>query len=174
MRLKNSNKTPPYGWVFWYKAPDGTTVQLAPQVNSLSALTAYVIKTFENQGIAVPENMQEIVEHQICMRQDNPTETCWSGGIGDDLHHKWVKPFLKKVIAAVEEEPETGATPKKKGVLSRAFSAARRAVRKQAQAIKSCVGCSGTITYDPTVNNLGRAGVLNELPQKLKKIKPSL
>lgn len=119
--------------------------------NNLAQLTEKVKGAFSNNGIPIPEDLQVIIEHQICVCQDNPTEVCWSGGIGDDLHNKWIGPFLKRLARAMDTSEE--------GVISRA----RRAVAKTAEKIAGCSSCKGSRVYQNGKNNLGRAGTLNKI-----------
>jgi hypothetical protein len=152
MKLKNKNETPHGGFTFYFKANDGTTVMV--RSNSLSQLSEKVSVQMRNLLIPVPSNIKTIIEHQICLRQPSPIEACWSSGLGDDLHHKWIAPFLKRVSMGLA--PSEGSS---EGLISRARKKASGIV----QSIARCSSCSGTKVYDKSKNNLGRAGMVNKL-----------
>lgn len=139
MTLKEHHKQPIGGFTFYFEAPSGEVVQLTGA--SISNLTRKVNSNFLNLGMNVPENLAAIIEHQICLRQPNPVASCWSGGLGDTLHHKWIKPFISRASDAVKAL--TGYS----GL----------------EAVSNCQTCSGTKVYKAGANNLGRAGTLNKI-----------
>lgn len=132
------------GYLFYFLS--GETVQqlMAP---SLRQLTEKARLTLLAQGIPPPEELSVIIEHQICLRQPDPKSACWSSGLGDDLHNKWVKTFLSSAARAIT----VIGTPTAKNI--------GRAITK----VATCQTCAGTTVYDPQANNLGRAGNLNSL-----------
>lgn len=145
MRLKNPNRTPQGGFVFYYVLPDQSEgrIPVTGSANGIKALAVLARAILPPQGITVPQNIEEIIEHQICLRQPNPTSACWKSGIGDSLHHSIFKPLSEKLASAI-----SSFAPK---------AAAR------VRSIGGCSSCSGTKTYDQRRNNLGRAGTLNKL-----------
>lgn len=146
MRLRNVNEPPPgSGFSFYFEAPDGAVVSIN-RANGLVELEREVRAAMKNNGVEAPDELAKIIQHQICLRADDPESLCWSGGIGDDLHHKWVKPFLVKVADVV-----------KGGIIS-----------SLARALSSCGGCSGTRVYKPGENALGRAETINKAGRSVK------
>lgn len=154
MRLKNRDHRPEGGFAFHYvRDSDGVAVRV-DGANGMAQLTERVEKSFANNKMTVPPNLAEIIEHQICLRQSNPLDACWSGGIGDDLHHKWIKPFLSTAAAAM---PGTGIMA---------------SVKKAVEKVAGCSSCGGTKIYDSKRDNTGRAGKLNRLARRMKTPKP--
>ena len=151
MRLKNKNIAPQGGFSFYFVGDGEVVVHVTG--NSIPQLTEKARASMSNQGISIPENLPEIIEHQICLRQSNPTEACYSGGIGDDLHHKFIAPFLKSVASRV------GGTASGSGFIAKARTAFASAVERVAE----CQSCKGTTVYKDGKKNLGRAGSLNNL-----------
>lgn len=154
MQLKNRNATPQGGFTFRFNTPDGSVMSI--RSTGLSQLTEQVKRVFRNLGMEIPDNLSVIVEHQICLNQSSPTTACWSSGIGDDLHHKWIAPFLNRIADVAAPSARTAVTT---GVVSKVRNAVAKAVRK----VAGCSSCKGTRTYKQGVNNLGRAGTLNKL-----------
>lgn len=171
MRLKTLNESPFGGFVFFFHNEKlHQTDQV--QANGLDTLTDKTAAQFRNLGMEVPENLREIIEHQICLRQPNPTASCWSGGLGDDLHHKWIGPFLTRIADSLDGStgsPPTAppfpdkATRSPKRVFRGFISKAAHAVAQTARRVASCGSCGGSRTYRQGSNNLGRAGSLNKL-----------
>lgn len=153
MKLKNPNHSPHEGFVFYFIHPSNGETQMVGGANSIDTLETKVRHQFSNLKMPVPENLREIIEHQICLRQPRPMESCWSGGLGDDIHHKWVKPFLAKV-ASVSEPTKVGG-----GIISRI----RRGAASMARRVGSCGSCGGTHVYEQSSQNLGRAGQINQV-----------
>lgn len=145
MHLKEKNRTPQGGFKFYFKSPNGDTIQVAG-ANSVSQLEAMVTANFKNLKMEVPANLSQLIEHQICVRQARPSDLCWNDGIGDDIHTKWAAPFLSGAarLAAKVLGPD---------------SKIERVIR----AVKSCPSCGGSRVYSAGKNNLGRAGTLNRL-----------
>lgn len=161
MRLKNKREVPEGGYQFLYYAigKEGKVlVQVmksnGPISDPISQLTEDAKRSMAMNGVIVPTNLTEVIEHQICLRQSNPMDVCYSGGIGDDLHHRFIKPFL---LSAAENIEGAGS-----GVLGNIANAASRVLRS----VANCVGCAGTRVYDQSANNLGRAGTLNKITER--------
>lgn len=147
MTLKNRNETPGNGgFMFQFEGPNKEVITVKHGSNSISQLTGKATVIMRRAGIAIPPNLAEIVEHQICLRQARPMEECFSGGVGDTIHQKWIKPFLGKVAASTAKLGRIG-----------------RAITKVVNAIGSCGGCGGRKVHQQGKNSLGRAGVLNKL-----------
>lgn len=150
MKLKNRNETPGNGGFLFYFEADGKVIPV-DGVNSLSQLTSKAEVMMRKAGVDIPDDLEKVVEHQICARQTFPAEECWMGGIGDVLHHKYIKPFLQA----------TAEKAGKKGV--------RGLIAKVAKAIASCGGCSGKKVHK---GKTSRAERLNKLGNRiLAKIK---
>ena len=153
MRLKNKNSTPAGGFVFYYKDSATKKEIRVPagnrSANGLKQLSGMVTLAFKNNGMNIPKNLVELIEHQICLRQKDPTKVCFSGGIGDTLHHKVAKPMTRAIAKAAKKLH----APK---------------VAKAVTRVGGCSGCSGTKTYVQGKRNLGRAGLLNKLTPKHK------
>lgn len=146
MRLRHPTEPPPgAGFSFYFEATDGSVVSIN-RANGLVELEREVRASMKNNGVEPPADLAKIIQHQICLRADDPRSLCWSGGIGDDLHHKWIKPFLVKVADAT-----------KGGVIS-----------SLARALASCSGCSGTKVYRAGKNALGRAETVNKAGRGVK------
>jgi hypothetical protein len=146
MILKNRNSTPPGGFVFYYENPktgEEIRVPTSGSANGLPQLTVWVGNAFQANGIPQDPDLGLVVEHQICIRQKNPLDICYNGGIGDALHHNIFKPLLKVASKAA----------------SRVSKSAAQALNKKS----NCRSCGGTTTYKLGENNLGRAGSLNKL-----------
>jgi hypothetical protein len=151
MILKNKNSSPPGGFVFYYTHPEtGKTVRVPSDktANGVSQLASLVKAAFRNNKIPVPPNLEEIVEHQICIRQPEPLSICYNGGIGDMIHHQLAKPVLNAIAL------KAGKVKMGEGIA--------RIARK----VAGCGGCGGTRTYASGKNNLGRAGKLNSIAGK--------
>ncbi len=144
MTLRYPQDMPHGGWVF-YLLIGKQEVKL--QASSLSQLTESVRMTLQRNGLPAlsPEDLSTVVQHQICLRQPNPKESCFSSGLGDDLHHRFVAPVIDWIQRTVSAK--TG----------------RRI--KGLDSVKGCSGCKGTTVYDPSLGlaNTGRAGALNSV-----------
>jgi hypothetical protein len=145
MKLKNPNQVPVGGFAFWYKASSGTITEL--RAHSLAQLTEKVRLTFLAQNITYTGNLSDIVQHQICLNQPVPAEVCDSSGLGDDLHHKFVAPFLKVAAKVMDSTGIRSLQP----------------LSRLAMQTSHCQFCSGTKVFDPSANNEGRAGNLNSI-----------
>lgn len=147
MKLKNKNEVPVGGYSFHFYGVSleavGKRRMQTITCDSISQLTEKTRLTFLAQSIPFPDNMQEIIEHQICIRQPNPPEACWSSGFGDDLH-SLIVPFVKKIA----DKLEAGKNAK---------------LASRLRKVSDCSSCGGTSVFDPNVNNLGRAGKVNHL-----------
>ncbi len=161
MRLKNLNESPHNGFTFHFRNEVAQQNDMVTG-NSLDNLESKVTAQFRNLKMAVPENLRQIIEHQICLRQPNPANSCWSGGLGDDLHHKWIKPFLTRVADKLDAFPTPfrGVNERPKGGI---ISRAAKAIAKTARRVSTCGSCGGTRVYEQGANNLGRAGQINQV-----------
>lgn len=151
MTLKQPNTKPHGGYSFFYEGPGGVVIQVNEGANGLGQLATQVRASMRANGVVLSpaENRQleAVIEHQICLRQPDPLESCWSGGLGDDLHHKYIKPFLKRVVArSIKSE---------NGLM--------KFIGAVATKVSGCSGCGGTTVYARNKRNLGRAGVLNKI-----------
>ena len=147
MYLKNRNKSPEPGFVFYYEDPVTKKEVRVPetrQANGLNALAALVRASFANNGIPIDPNLIKIIEHQICLRHKDPKSACYSGGLGDDIHLNLSKPLLRSIEMVAKGVHANG-------------------VARMAKKLSGCSSCGGTKTYKKGVNNLGRAGTLNKL-----------
>ena len=144
MTLRNPNETPNGGWKFYFQSTEGGKpfTNEVSGANSVDDLTRKAALQMTNMNVSVPENLKQIVEHQICTRA-HPGD-CWMSGIGDELHNKWIKPFLT-------------------GVAKTATKMKLNGVAKKAKSLSGCSSCGGTSVYVEGENNLGRAGTLNDL-----------
>jgi len=145
MRLKNPNQVPVGGFTFFYKASSGRVSEVS--ANSLPQLTEKVRLTFLAQSISYTGELSDIIQHQICLNQPAPADCCDSSGLGDDLHVKFVAPFLRAVGKAIEDSG-----------ISTIQSIGRMAIQAS-----NCEDCGGSKVYDPEINNQGRAGNLNSI-----------
>lgn len=163
MRLKNLNTSPSNGGFLFFFHNERLNQTDQVSANGLDTLVDKTSAQFKNLGMEVPENLREIIEHQICLRQDNPLSACWSGGFGDDLHHKWINPFLTKVADTLDKTPSfpDRATRSPRRNFTSVISKAAKAVAQTARRVASCGSCGGSRTYKQGSNNLGRAGSLN-------------
>lgn len=143
MRLK-SNSIPLRGWDFMMYGPDQKAIRVVGE--SKDNLFTNVRQQFVALGMEVPDNINEIIEHQMCLRDPDPKARCWESGIGDAIHQKFAVPFLKAVELVAQ-----------KAKLAK--------VQEAAQFLESCSACSGTQIYDANDKhgNMGRAGKLNKL-----------
>lgn len=141
MKLKD-HISPPDGWKFFYKNSAGVANQIT--ASGISQLMERASLSMAANGIMVPENLQEIIEHQICVRSEDPVSICWNSGFGDELHNFWAVPFLKKVGKF-------------------AIKVKLNSMAKAANKLQNCASCGGTSVYDQSTDNLGRAGKLNKL-----------
>lgn len=152
MILKRKDETPFGGFTFEFVFLDGKPGRVESTGLKQLVLDARIV--LDRAGIAFPPNLTAIIEHQICLRQPDPKEACYSSGGGDDLHWKFVQPMMKKVsekVALINASPGTSKTVK----------AALNIVGRLAESIGSCEACKGKNRYVQGENNLGRAGVLN-------------
>lgn len=93
--------------------------------------------------------IQMLVEHQICVRIKNVSpayvsKLCSSSGIGDTIH---------MLVSKTEETVISAAVSAVKAITHRTVKISPKASK--------CSACGGTQTFDPTRDNLGRAGKLN-------------
>lgn len=154
MRVKYPHKV---DWVFYYRTLSDPPLEGRISGSSKQDLVNKIKSQFAGLGIEVPDNMGDIVEHQICLRMPNPSQDCWNSGVGDEIHHAWMKPFLSKVSDAVSKV-ESGAG----NITLKKFAST---LKKKIKLASNCSSCGGTTVYVPGVNNLGRAGTLNKLSQ---------
>jgi hypothetical protein len=165
MKLKNRNESPPeVGWVFHFENLDGRVQRVAP-ANSIKDLATKARKMMLNHRVPIPANLEEIIEHQICARMSNPTEHCWSGGLGDDIHFKWVRPFLSSAQLKLEASVDGRLSTGEKTFIKRFAKAAADVAVKVIKKARSCGACGGTKVYrhGDAHGNLGRAGMLNQM-----------
>ena len=141
------NVQPVGGFVFYFEHPKTGTEVKVPlgdnEASGLDQLEKMVRATFQRNNIPAPQHLRLHIQHQICLRQPDPKATCFSGGIGDDLHFKVMKPVLLKTAAVLSKIP------------------GGKGLAKVATKIGGCSGCSGRKTYKQGQLNMGRAGVLN-------------
>lgn len=155
MYLKDKNRG---NYSFFYKNPKtGDEVEIGP-IDSFRRLVQSVYGEFANQNIEAPENLEQIIEHQICLRSTNPKDQCWSGGLGDDIHL-----FVGKIDDAIEKKAPSAV---KKAYQTTAQTITKLTGKKSHKRLSSCSGCGGTVVYDTRIGraNLGRAGRLNAVP----------
>lgn len=146
MRLKNLNQSPHDGFVFYYEGKGGGPVRVpvTGSAGSMRRLVLLASRALVNNGLDVPDNFRDVVEHQICLRQPDPDGACFSSGLGDDLHHKVMKPLF---IGLSEAAAKVGLDSLAAG----------------AKKVAGCSGCGGTRVYKQASNNLGRAGSVNNM-----------
>lgn len=153
MKLKTRNRTPHGGFVFFFKLSSGETIQVSsPNFNSLVSDSKKIMTA---NSIAVPQNLEEIIDHQICSRAQDPLEDCWSGGLGDDLHNKWIGPFLRRAAAKI--------APRNSGSI---MAVARQAVSEAIKKVANCRTCGGGKVYKEGETGMGRAGKINKVFKK--------
>lgn len=153
MRLKDKNSSPHGGFFFEIENEHGKIVRVpeaGKSANGIPQLEALAREALSKMGVAAPPDLAGVIEHQICMRQPNPERACWSGGIGDDLHHKILKPFFKGVQKAA-------ARVKLKGLA------------KTAGKVAGCSTCGGGKPFKKGDDGTGRAGKLNRTVAKFIK-----
>lgn len=148
MKLKQPNQVPSGGFCFYFRR-ESDNLQIKITGRNLRDLADKARKAMVNSAMSPPDNLAEIVEHQICLRQPEPTEACWNSGAGDALHHDLLKPFLKKAA---------------KSLKALGLKRIGEAVRRKA----GCSSCGGTREYRSGVDNLGRAGKLNKVLRSRK------
>lgn len=82
MRLKNPNEEPIGGWRYWYE--DSFKNRYFVAGDSRKTLFKNVRSDMKANGIAIPENLEAIIEDQICMKQ--PKGRClYDQGLGDTI-----------------------------------------------------------------------------------------
>lgn len=86
MRLKNRNLAPVGGYYYLYDlVKDGKTypVRVTSSDGGLAKLAERVRADMKVNGVAIPENLEVLIEEQICSRQ--PAEYVWktNKGLGD-------------------------------------------------------------------------------------------
>lgn len=138
-------------WVFYYQTLDTPPQEGRIVGSSEEDLLMKVRKQLNAIGVTPPPDLKEIIQHQICLRQADPKSLCWNSGVGDKLHHDWMKPFLTKVALTVEQST-------KNSIMIKVGQKVAKGLRK----IAACTTCGGTTTYLPNENNRGRAGSLND------------
>jgi hypothetical protein len=85
MKLKNKNLAPVGGWFWRYEIKRGKlTFPAIVYGSTFNSLMQNIQKDYNSNGIQVPENIEQMVEDQICQRQ--PSDRCWySDGLGDKI-----------------------------------------------------------------------------------------
>ena len=85
MKLKNKNLAPVGGYYFKYEIKRGKlTFPAIVYGNSWSSLIAGVKKDYRSNGVDLPDNIEQMIEDQICQRQ--PSDRCWyNDGLGDRI-----------------------------------------------------------------------------------------
>lgn len=162
MKLKDDRSSPPpEGFVFYFLNDRGVTQKVAP-ANSVKDLLSKARLMMRNQGVQPPQDLEDIIQHQLCARMDDPKEHCWMGGVGDTIHVKWVQPFLK---ASQLKLDKVASVDGRASAIQRLSSAVARSVVKVIKKVKSCTTCGGTKVYDQhdKYGNRGRAGLLNQM-----------
>lgn len=143
MKLKDYSKSPPNGgFTFFYYNLQKEYMQV--KGNSITQLELRSRTQMQNQGLTVPDNLREVIEHQICLRQPDPGSVCWSSGLGDVIHQDIAKP----VANVVSKIAKSLGMPK---------------IAKAVKKMGGCSSCCGSKTYTQGENNLGRAGKVNKV-----------
>jgi len=85
MKLKNKNLAPVGGWFFKYEIKrDKLTFPAIVYGSTWSSLMQNIQKDYRSNGVELPNNIEQLVEDQICQRQ--PSDRCWySDGLGDRI-----------------------------------------------------------------------------------------
>ena len=85
MKLKNKNLAPVGGWYWKYEIKrDKLTFPAIVYGSTFNSLMQNIQKDYNSNGLQVPENIEQMVEDQICQRQ--PSDRCWySDGLGDKI-----------------------------------------------------------------------------------------
>jgi hypothetical protein len=85
MKLKNRNLAPVGGWYYKYEIKrDKLTFPAIVYGSTWSSLIQNIQKDCRSNGIEIPENLEQVVEDQICQRQ--PSDRCWyADGLGDNI-----------------------------------------------------------------------------------------
>jgi len=92
------------------------------------------------------------IEHQICLRESDPKQMCWNGGIGDKIHT-----LAGDIDRAIAKAPSIISKVGIAAVKAATLVTTGKAHRK----LGTCSTCGGTRVFSPNANNLGRAGTLN-------------
>lgn len=181
MKIKNRNNFTK--WKFYFKDLEGNEVSFpfsggyATTIHSLVAevesqfqvfdektngeYTKHIRKDAQHLEKSYQEYLEILIEHQICLRHDKNNDLCWDDGLGDRLHH-----VSKRIDHMIDAFP----SPLKKAARAGVKALTALATGKAKERMGSCQTCGGTKTLDPSKNNLGRAGSLNNLvPSKLPK-----
>lgn len=177
MRFKNINDLTEL-WVT-LDVPDGRVIRIpengtAGSMGQLVSLVDVEIKSLDAQGYNYSSGIQmqadrdgsnyraylnKVIENIICKRQPYPEQTCYSDGVGDNLH-----------LLSGRIDRAVGQLPKPlKSVATIAIKAATKmATGKARMDLGGCGTCGGTSSLNARLNNLGRAGYMN---RKFKKFK---
>ena len=112
MKLKNKNLAPVGGYYFKYEInKSGKTFQAVVHGQSWSGLIQNIKREYSANSLELPDNIEQIVEDQICQRQ--PGDRCWySDGIGDRIAqaiHK-VANVADKVLGTKLEKKARGCS----------------------------------------------------------------
>lgn len=75
MKLKDPNETPVGGIWYQYQDEKGNTFRVNGYGIPLKSFTPIVGNHMKNNNVAVPENLAQLIEQQICERQ--PKGKCW-------------------------------------------------------------------------------------------------
>jgi len=94
--------------------------------------------------------LKEIIQHQICTRNENVE--CWEMGIGDIIHS-----VSKKIDYVGANIP---------GYKYVAKAATKIATGKASSRLGACTTCGGTRSFSASEANLGRAGYMNSIGRK--------
>ena len=167
MRVKNHQEVT--AWNFVMITPDGTE-QVVPQIGTsnlptllrivISLISAYDGATdgeyskeqrllAEEEGTEFETYISKVIEHQLCLRMSGRIP-CWNDGYGDKLHSK-----LSAVDGYIENTP---------ALIRNALTfAVSKITPSKSRSFGGCSSCGGTFAFNPSVDNLGRAGQMNKL-----------
>ena len=101
--------------------------------------------------ISFPAYVQKLIHHQICRKG---LADCYSNGVGDDIH---------KLFGGLD-----GIVAKLPTPLRRAAEAVTKVITGGQKKLGGCSACGGTKTFEPSKNNLGRAGTVNRVTKGKK------
>jgi hypothetical protein len=102
-----------------------------------------------SRNISFPAYVNLLIQHQICLKNGG-NNICWEGGIGDTIHK-----MFSKIDGLVAKMP--------KALQSAAAAVFKAVTPSGSRTLGGCSSCGGTKTFNPNVNNLGRAGTLNKI-----------
>ncbi len=111
MKLKEPRRAPVGGWYYKFNIErSGESYPSTTYGESLGKLVENTRKTMQVNGQEVPQNLEQIIEDQICERQ--PADRCWTGA-GD-----YVATAIHSAAKVVDRVFKTNLEQKAKGCLS--------------------------------------------------------